>query len=240
MPPYLQLYNEPTVGQEWDGQIRDLDLYVENFIQAADDLYQAGGYIGFQDVDVGSLTKLLHAIKARGKDYLFSEAFFVPHCYGSNHPPNYPYDAINQATRPGTTIENDYATSVLCFLKFANVWQAEVGFVPPMIMGEGGWASNILEDDRYPRMTLQMHRDYHVELFEWFRTGRISNGQPLPDYLFAVTPWLINAAGQLHFEEGSWFYSKLTGTKYETVEAVRALQPFVRQFSFSPAPPEVP
>ena len=231
MPPYIQLYNEPTVGQEWDGRAFDFDLYAGNFIRAADALYQAGGYIGIQDVDPANLARLLQTIQDQGKSYLLSEAFFVPHCYGSNHPPAYPYDAQNQADNPGATIYDDYNASVLCFLKFAQVWQDQVGFVPPMIMGEGGWNTGILEDGRYPRITPEMHRDYHLEMFEWFRTGRLSNGQPLPDYLFAVTPWLVNAAGQMPFEEGSWFYSRLTGTKYETVEAVRALPPFVRQFA---------
>lgn len=231
MPPYIQLYNEPTVGQEWEGNEADLGGYRRNFIDAADAVYQAGGYVGFQDVDVASLTALIQQIKGEGKDYLFSEAFFVPHCYGSNHPPAYPYDELNQADR-GTTIETDYNASVLCFLKFAQVWQAEAGFVPPMIMGEGGWATSILEDGRYPRMTEETHREYHLAMFNWFKSGQLSNGDPLPDYLFAVTPWLISGAGAMQFEENGWFYSKLTGTKYETVEAVRAMPPFVRRFGW--------
>ncbi len=230
MPPYIQLYNEPTVGQEWDGAA-DMGLYRRNFIQAADAVYQAGGYVGFQDVDVANLTALMRDIKTQNKDYLFSEAFFVPHCYGSNHPPAYPYDPLNQGDT-GSTIETDYNTSVLCFEKYAQVWQAEVGFVPPMIVGEGGWATSILEDGRYPRITPAMHRDYHVEMFNWFRTGVLSDGKPLPDYLFAVTPWLVSAAGNMQFEENGWYYSKLTGTKYETIEAVRAMPPFERRFGW--------
>lgn len=232
LPPYLQLYNEPTVGQEWREQAQDLDLYRRNFIAAADEVYRQGGYVGFQDVDIASLRALLGSIKAQDKAYLFDVAFFVPHCYGSNHPPAYPYDERSQADRPGITIYDDYQVSVLCFLKFAQVWQEEAGFVPPMVMGEGGWATNILEDGRYPRVTMQNHADWHREMFDWFRTGQLSNGQPLPDYLFAVTPWLVYADTQMWVEENAWFYSRLTGTKYETVEQIRAMPTFERKFNW--------
>ncbi len=232
LPPYIQLYNEPTVGQEWRDQGEDLELYRSKFIAAADEVYRQGGYVGFQDVDVESLRALLGSIKAQGKNYLFDVAFFVPHCYGSNHPPAYPYDERNQADNPGATIYDDYQVSVLCFLKFAQVWEDEVGFTPPMIMGEGGWATSIMEDPRYPRVTMQNHAGRHVEMFDWFRAGVLSNGEPLPDYLFAVTPWLVYADYQMHFEENAWFYSRLTGTKHETVEGVRAIPYFVRKFSW--------
>jgi len=69
-------------------------------------------------------------------------------------------------------------------------------------------------------------------MFNWFRTGVLSDGKPLPDYLFAVTPWLVSAAGNMQFEENGWYYSKLTGTKYETIEAVRAMPPFERRFGW--------
>jgi hypothetical protein len=232
LPPYIQIYNEPTVGQEWRDQGQDLDLYRRNFIAAADEVYRQGGYVGFQDVDVDSFRALLGTIKAQNKAYLFDVAFFVPHCYGSNHPPAYPYDPVNQADRPGSTINDDWQVSVLCFQKYAHIWQEEVGFVPPMVMGEGGWASNIMEDGRYPRVTMQNHADWHREMFDWFRTGVLSNGEPLPDYLFAVTPWLVYADFQMWVEENAWFYSRLTGTKYETIDQVRAIPPFVRRFSW--------
>ncbi|MCG3211853.1 MAG: hypothetical protein FOGNACKC_05499 [Anaerolineae bacterium] len=232
LPPYLQLYNEPTVGQEWRDEAKDLDLYRRNFIAAADEVYRQGGYVGFQDVDVDSLRALLGSIKAQNKAYLFDVAFFVPHCYGSNHPPAYPYDERNQADRPGATIDTDWQISVLCFQKYAHIWQEEAGFVPPMVMGEGGWATNIMEDPRYPRVTMTDHANWHREMFDWFRTGVLSDGEPLPDYLFAVTPWLVHADFQMWVEENAWFYSRLTGTKYETIDQVRAIPPFERRFSW--------
>ena len=226
MPPYIQLFNEPTLGQEWDGRPYDWNLYLRHFLDAADATYATGGYIGVQDIDPDSLARLLDVVKEQ-KPYLLPEMFFIPHCYGSNHPPDYPYDVLNQATF-GTTIEDDHNASVLCFLKYADVWQDIVGFIPPMIMSESGWASNTMEDDRYPRISLEDHRDYHLAMFDWFPSGTLSNGQPLPDYLFAITPWLIGGAGQMQFEENAWFYSKLTGSKYLTIEAIRNQPPFER------------
>ena len=100
-----------------------------------------------------------------------------------------------------------------------------------MIMSEGGWATSILEDDRYPRISLEDHSQYHEAIFDWFSSGQLSNGQPLPDYLFAITPWLIGGGGQMQFEENAWFYSRLTGSKHATIETLRNKRPFVRSFN---------
>lgn len=73
-----------------------------------------------------------------------------------------------------------------------------------------------------------LHRDYHVAVFEWFRTGQLSNGEPLPDYLFAFSPWLIADPN----DPAAWFDSA-SGNRTLTIEAVEARPPFQREFSWN-------
>lgn len=236
MPPYIQLYNEPDVKSEWEGEpIPDMEdrdaTYIDNWIRAAADVWHRGGFPGIQVTSPDLLQKLLQELRRRDKLYLLNHTFFVPHSYGSNHPPSYPYDSVNQADHPGDTIDDDWI-SALGFLKYAHVFQNEVGFVPPFIVGEGGWTVSILEDGRYPRVTKRMHRDWHMELANWFQSGTLSNGEPLPDYLFGFTPWLYKAANRMQFADSAWFDSPLSGTKTETISAFEEMQPFERTFSW--------
>jgi hypothetical protein len=164
-----------------------------------------------QFVDPEWLRDALRRIKAHGGERAFGRMFFIPHNYGLNHPPDYDLDRFG----------------VLGFRVFADVFRQEIGFVPPIIVGEGGWTVGAQEDSHFPPIDDQKHRDYHVEVFNWFRTGKLSNEEPLPDYLFAFCPWLI--ADPL--QAGAWFDS-FAGTRTLTIEAVKAMKPFTRKFSW--------
>ncbi len=232
MPGYIQLYNEPEVGQEWaEDRTMSIKLFIDHWIGLADQVYQAGGFPGLQVVDPDTVNSLIDEIVAKGKSYLLNEMFFVPHPYGSNHPPSYPYDRNMQSREPGKTVDQDWFC-VLGFLKYAHVFQARLGRVPPMICGEGGWTVGIQEDDKYPPISIEKHRDWHVEMFSWFRTARLSNGEPLPDYLFAACPWLIASGGQMQFDQSAWYKSQLSGDKKLTRRALQSMPPFERKFSW--------
>jgi hypothetical protein len=211
LPPYMQLYNEPAVPAEWDGKPIDQALFLENLMDACEDVYNAGGYVGLQFVSEDWLRAALREIKARQGERLFGRMFFVPHCYGMNHPPDYTED-IN---------------AVLSFRIFAMIFQEEIGFVPPMIVGEGGWKWGATDDARFPKVTDELHRDYYVALFNSFRTGILPNGEPLPDYLFAFCPWLI-----AHKMDDNAFYDSFAGDRVLTIEALKAIPPFTRRFTW--------
>jgi len=211
VPPYMQVYNEPSLDQEWDGREIDEALFLQNFLSACRDVYNAGGYVGLQFVDDRWLRDALQALKQHGGERIFGRMFFVPHPYALNHPPDYTEDS----------------NAVLGFRHYAQIFQEEIGFVPPMIAGEGGWKWNATDDHRFPPIDEARHRDYHVAVFEWFRTGILSDGQPLPDYLFAFCPWLL-AAGM---DDSAW-YGSFAGDHTATIEAVKKLPPFVRRFSW--------
>jgi hypothetical protein len=184
---------------------------MRNLLQAARDVYNAGGYVGLQFVEEQWLREALYEIRLHGGEPIFGRMFFVPHPYGLNHPPSYQEDL----------------NAVLGFLYFADAFQQELGFVPPMIAGEGGWKYGASDDNRFPRIDDVLHRDYHYEVFNWFRSGILSNGEPLPDYLFAFCPWLLASK----MDDSAWFDS-FAGDHVLTIEAVRNMPPFTRRFSW--------
>ena len=211
MPPYMQIYNEPSLPAEWDNKPIDEQLFLENFLQAARDVYNSGGFVGLQFVNKDWLRDALRAIKARKGDKIFSRMFFVAHSYGLNHPPNYTED------------EN----GVLGFMSFVEVFREEIGFIPPVIIGEGGWKVGSDEDKRFPPIDEVRHRDYHIEVYNWFCTGKLSDGRPLPDFLFAFCPWLLSAK----LDDRAWFDS-FAGDRTLLIEALKSMPPCRRKFSW--------
>jgi hypothetical protein len=211
VPPYIQIYNEPSLETGWEDPPVPKEAFMEDLLKAARDVYNAGGYVGLQFVDPQWLREALQEIKLHGGDLMFGRMFFVPHPYGLNHPPSYQEDL----------------NAVLGFLTFAQVFREEIAFVPPMIAGEGGWMYGATDDGRFPKIDDQLHRDYHVEVFNWFRTGTLSNGEPLPDYLFAFCPWLLASK----MDDSAW-YDSFAGDHTLTIEGVKAIPPFTRRFSW--------
>jgi hypothetical protein len=212
MPPYMQAYNEPTLQVEWqDGPSMKEGTFLDLLMTASRDIYNAGGFVGWQFVEDKWLTDAIHALKAHGGERIYRRMFFVPHCYGLNHPPDYTEDV----------------NAVLCFRHYADIFQREAGYIPPMIVGEGGWKYGDDDDNRFPRVDDSLHRDYYVKLYNWFRTGVLSNGEPLPDYLFAFCPWLIASPG-----DPNAFYDSFAGDRTLTIEALKAIPPFERKFSW--------
>jgi hypothetical protein len=212
LAPYMQLYNEPSLEQEWgDRRAVDQEMYLQNVLSAARQVYDAGGYVGLQFVSPDWLRLALRSMREGEMRDVFDRLFFVPHLYGLNHPPEYDED-IN---------------SVLGFQEFALIFEEEIGFVPVMICGEGGWRLGEAQDDRYPAVSEQLHRDHHLAVFNWFRTGQLSDGQPLPDYFFAFCPWLISDP----HDPAAWFDSD-SGDRTLTIQAVEAMPSFERQFSW--------
>jgi hypothetical protein len=235
-PPYVQIYNEPGDNREWKqwpGQ-NWAGIFGARWAQMAIAVFDAGGYPGLQILGKDEFDSAVDSVQAQNRTDIWSRAFFALHNYGANHPPAYPYDPRNQQDHPGATIFDD-DTAVLVFLEYAKWMQDRIGFVLPIIGGEGGWEYGAAEDNRYPKVEQPYHAQYHKELFDWFRTGALSNGEPLPDYLFSVTPWIEGGWGA-----DDWWGGPL-GDKTDTINAVQSIPVFVRKFSWdaggvTPAP----
>ena len=92
VPPYIQIYNEPSVEVLWDEPPLRQEAFMDDLLKAARDVYNAGGYVGLQFVDPQWLREALYQIKLHGGEAIFQRMFFVPHPYGLNHPPAYQED----------------------------------------------------------------------------------------------------------------------------------------------------
>ena len=204
IPAYVQIFNEPSDQREWKRE-RPKD-YIKRWSQLwalkATEVYNVGGFPGLQCLQPAELEA---AIDALGVDSpVWERVWFCSHNYGLNHPPDW---------------RDDY-WCVLGFQFFAEIFERRLGFVPPIICGESGWLYGAYDDHRYPRVDTGLHAKYTREMYEWFFTGRLSNGEPLPDYLFAVCPWILSGAS-----DEAWYGFT---TKAATIQAVRQISPFVR------------
>lgn len=121
--------------------------------------------------------------------------------------------------------------SVLSFLDYAAWMQEQIGFVLPIIGGEGGWLFGAEKDPHYPKVERALHAQYHKEMFDWLRTGVLINGEPLPDYVFSITGWI---AGSWTFGGQNWWGNLVVPETalVDTIGALQAIPPFVRKFSW--------
>ena len=225
IPPYIQIFNEPGDQREWKNSTPNLDTFVAHWVDHASRVASIGGFPGLQVLAVNELRHVLRALKSANATNVIERMWFCAHPYGANHPPDYPYDARNQQDHPDSTVFDD-DTTVLSFLTFADVFKQELGFVPPMIAGKGGWQYSSAEDSRYPAINDTLHAQYHAAMFNAFRTNKLPNGMALPDYLFAFCPWILYGG-----ERDAW-YSWTAGTRQPTIAAIKSLTKFVRQFNW--------
>lgn len=241
VPPYVQIYNEPTDDREWSKGKPDIALFIRKWVDIAGAVMNAGGWPGLQVLGTDLLRQVIGETKRRGIVHLWERAWFCPHNYGLNHPLGYPYDDVNQMgipvqdpgqqfvapigqinewrekdKKPGQTIDQDY-NCILGFLAFSKVFKDELGFVPPMICGEGGWQYGSSQDRRYPIVQDYLHAKYHAGMYAWFKTGALPNGEPLPDYLYAICPWILSGG-----DADAW-YGGVLGTKEQTLFEVKKI-----------------
>ena len=152
-PPYVQIYNEPADDREWKPDschptgLRYFGQQLGAAMPAR--VFDAGGYPGLQVLEQEELDAAIDAVRGMGRTDIWQRAFFCTHNYGANHPPAYPYDI-------GKTVFDDFY-GVLSFLAFAKWMQERIGFVLPIIGGEGGWQWGSDQDKRYPKVEDPLH-----------------------------------------------------------------------------------
>lgn len=218
VPPYFQIFNEPEDGREsWP----DPAIFAHKWGARAEAIVGAGGFPGLQVLS----KEYFDAVVPNVSDAVKNNMFFALHNYGANHPPKYPYPTK-------TVFEDD--TAVLRFIEYAKWFKDAWGFVPPFIGTEGGWLYQNQDDKTLPPVTADLWKAWHLEMYNWFRTGVLSNGDPLPDYLFSVCPWLLFAS---NWYSDSWVNGLDDNLKAPLREALAAAPSFVRQFGNVPPPP---
>lgn len=204
IPAYIQIFNEPSDAREWEND-RPKDYrrrWAGLWAEKAEDVYNSGGCPGLQCL---SLEEAEAAIDALGTSSpVWERVWFCAHNYGLNHPPEW----------------QEGLWCVLGFQFFAELFQRRLGFVPPIICGEGGWLYGAYDDHRYPRVAGELHARYTKSMYRWFRKWRLSNGEPLPEYLFAVCSWILSGPS----DEAWYGYT----TKAMTIWAVKSIKDFAR------------
>jgi len=204
IPAYIQIFNEPSDHREWKRERpRDyVDRWSSLWAEKAHDVYNSGGYPGLQCLSLEEAEAAIDALGASSP--VWRRVWFCSHNYGLNHPPEWQEDLW----------------SVLGFQFFASLFQRRLGFVPPIICGEGGWLYGASDDHRYPRVGAELHAKYTRSMLRWFRKRRLSNGEALPEYLFAICPWILSGPS---YE--AWYGYTI---KEMTIWVVKSIKPFVR------------
>ena len=247
IPAYVQVYNAPEQREEWKSGQPDIQAFASRWLDQAKTLVDVGAYPGLQVNSISDLRSVLAKAKKEGLEHLFRHSWFSCHNYGLNRPARFPYDDVNQRAlpvqhpewefagpvdqinrwreegkRPGQSVYDDYQC-VLGFLAYARAFEEALGYVPPIICNEGGWRYGDLTDRRYPRVGDFLHQAHHLAMYAWFKDGVLADGSRLPDYLFAVCPWILSGE-----EEPSAWYGGPKGTRHETISAMKALPTFLR------------
>lgn len=218
IPPYIQVFNEPEQGREGFGNPQQ---FADRWGARAEAVVAGGGFPGLQVLS----EEYLAAAAGGMSDAVKNKLYFCLHNYGANHPPSYPYPEK-------TVLEDD--NTVLRFLAYEAWFKKHLGFVPPMIGGEGGWIYQNADDASMPPVAIDEWVEWHHEMYEWFRRGKLSNGDPLPDYLFCVCPWLLYAADR--YGE-SWVDGLDANLKAALIDKLENDAPYLRTFGEQNEPP---
>ncbi|GAB4543066.1 MAG: hypothetical protein Kow0063_35840 [Anaerolineae bacterium] len=132
------------------------------------------------------------------------------------------WEEVNRARRELANPNADIMTDATCFRAYeqlnAYIVRA-VGHSIPIMTTEGGYnvaqraGTTAGDDPRYPKPTPQAASEMNLEMFKFMQGDREVLGKKVPDYYFAVMPWLIAAQriGVLATpaeNQGPWFTHK--------------------------------
>lgn len=230
----MKIFNEPGDPRESWGSYEN---FAAKWNERAAAVVDEGGYPGLQVLDCEAMK-----IAVSGMSPAVAENFYFSlHNYGANHPPVYPFPPeqpkVGYRVPGGSGAEPVDDTCVLRFLEFAECFRRHLGKIPPMLGSEGGWLYGNHDNDTRPAVEGATWRLWTWEMFDWFRTGKLSNGALLPDYLFNIAPWVLHDP---KWGGDSW----IDGNNEAQIAPFRSMlettTPFTRQFGETSMPPPEP
>lgn len=176
---YYQLYNEPNLNSENEGQPPDVNRYVDLWTSAAREVIEAGGLPGFASLapggnfdDVEFFKRSLDRVKELGETALFDKAWIGLHNYTLNHPLDYTKDS----------------NGFLKFRFYDEIVRQKLGRSLPIIGTEGGTHVGVDCDRTMPPITEEKQVEMVIDAYDYMR-----NAEP---YYFAYTYWILaNRAG---------------------------------------------
>jgi hypothetical protein len=197
-------------------------VFVQWWQNAANQVAAAGGLPGLQTFELDDVRDCVTGLSAS----TLARMWFASHSYASNHPPDYPYPLGH------TALEGDPCQ--LMFLQHADFCYQVLGRYIPVIVTEGGYVIDQMEDNTYPRIDETLHAKYTKAIYEQFKTGKLAwPALALPDCVFAYCHFCWRDADYMAFA----LYLGMNGTLQKTIDAVKSLLSFTRKFSWdAPAP----
>jgi cell wall-associated NlpC family hydrolase len=194
---YYQLYNEPNLNMENQGQTPDPIRYVDKWLPAAKAVTEAGGLPGFGALspmgdydDLEFFNKALTEIKARGETGTMDHAWIGVHNYTGNRPLDF-------------TGDND---GFLSFRWFDQSVRQILGRSLPIIGTEGGTHVGVGNDRSRPTISQEDQIAMVKGAYEYMK-----NAEP---YYFSYTYWAVaNEAGggkDSSFENHALFHTNST------------------------------
>lgn len=132
------------------------------------------------------------------------------------------WEQVNKARKEFANPNADIMTDATCFRAFEQVNAyivRAIGHPIPIMTTEGGYnvgqraGTTAGDDPRYPKPTPQATSEMNLEMFKYMQGDREVLGQKVPDYYFAMMPWLI-AAQRIGVQappaenQGPWFTHK--------------------------------
>lgn len=205
---YMQIYNEPGDDREWAGNRPHgwRERFRDKWIGAAHSVRAAAGFPGLQVMSPGELADMLRYMKATGNDSLWPDMWLSLHLYPALGCP------------PSCDKHGEY--DILGYRLYAKVCQEIMGFIPPMIVTEGGYTDG--------QGTPEERAGYMVEIYEWFKHGTA------PEYLLAFCPWILFSRPIAQW----WGFSWADNEKHQKMmQAVKNMNNFVRTPGEEPQPP---
>jgi hypothetical protein len=259
---YFETNNEPNLQDEWQpGEWEKGNLperVVENWVADAEYVLSQGGLPGLPALspgghsdDVVFFRAMVEHLAELGRGDLFRAGGWIAvHNYFLNHPPDYPYDPVDQEGRPltdeeiaqfaldpatvkrmndlrrkwrspGRTLRED-SNGFLKYRVYHDVFVHTLGFEVPVLSTEGGAVWGRAQDPRYPAINEALHQAYNLFAFEHMAIA--------PDYYFCVCPWLLAnrllGSSVRDWEKDSWYSAVWDNGRLPIVDALKKRAPW--------------
>ncbi|HUT92936.1 MAG TPA: hypothetical protein VMY37_25825 [Thermoguttaceae bacterium] len=210
---YFELANEPNIDGDWSagGTVKDNRIggMCKTWLRLKPIVMKEGGIPIFYAMTPGSAGQYyadcFETFKKWDKiEEAFAGAAIGIHPYPLNHPLDYPFD--DRKNMPHATGEERFQSLMkdnTCFLILELVQRLQDKYLPypiPILATESGLSYGDQADRGYPKITMDMHRDLNMEIF-----NRMNPRHPKywGDTFFSNMVWAYGGQGTFMFS--GWF-----------------------------------
>jgi murein DD-endopeptidase MepM/ murein hydrolase activator NlpD len=233
---YFEPDNEPNLVDEWrswedwhryDAPDARPHAAADWWAAKAEQIINAGGIPllvalapGGHHDDEDFYPRMVRRLKDRQLDDLLRQSAIATHNYWLNHPIDFPYDAINQAEHGAVNLHSGRGMSN-GFLKYRYVYEVfkeTFGFGLPVLTTEGGPRITDAQDNRYPAVSLDVHRDYVLQQADHM-------AKHAPEWYYCTADWLYASkefGGATMWEAAAWVSPMRNPNRAPIIDALKA------------------